>query len=68
MPVRASIISLSLVGQGSVTRHIRRTHRIRRAADAQLAVDVAAPALEPAPAHYRARVQETQGDGDGGDA
>jgi hypothetical protein len=62
-----SLSPLSLSGRGSVTRHIRRTRRFNLAADAQLAVDVAAPALDPAPAHSRARVQETQGDGDGGD-
>ncbi len=56
--------------RGSVTRHIRRTRRIRPAADAQLPVAVGAPALDPAPAHNRARVVRSQGDGDGrgGDA
>ncbi len=53
--------------RASVTRHIRRTRRIRRAADAQLPVAVAAPALDPAPASNRARVRASQGDGDGVD-
>jgi hypothetical protein len=52
----------------TVTRHIRRTRRIRRAADAQLPEEVRAPALDPAPANNRARVEISQGDGDGGDA
>ncbi len=51
----------------SVTRHIRRTGRIRSAIDAQLPEEVRAPALDPAPAHNRARVERSQGDGDGGD-
>ncbi len=54
-----------LQGRASVTRHIRRTRRIRPAADAQLPVVVGAPALDPAPALNRARVVITQGDGDG---
>jgi hypothetical protein len=51
------------------TRHFCRTRRDRilRPADAQLSVKVAAPALDPAPAHNRARVVPTQGDGDGRD-
>jgi hypothetical protein len=52
----------------SVTRHIRRTRRIRRAADAQLPVAIHAPALDRAPANNRARVSPSQGDGDGGKA
>jgi hypothetical protein len=53
-----------------VTRHIRRTRyfQVRRAADAQLPVPVGAPALDPTPAHNRARVEVSQGDGDGADA
>ncbi len=54
--------------RGSVTRHIHRTPRTYRAADAQLPVPVVAPALDPAPAHNRARVVPSQGDGNGGDA
>ena len=50
------------------TGHIRRAVLIRRAPDAQLAVAVPAPALDPAARHYRARVDTPQGDGDGGDA
>jgi hypothetical protein len=57
-----------VIGRASVTRHIRRTRRIRPAADAQLPVAVVAPALDPAPAHNRARVFLSQGDGDSGDA
>ena len=53
-------------GEASVTRHIRRTRRIRRAADAQLPIAVVAPALDPTPVHNRARVLISQGDGDGG--
>ncbi len=55
-------------GMTSVTRHIRRTRRIRRAAVAQLPEGVPAPALDTTPAHNRARVSISQGDGDGGDA
>ncbi len=40
----------------SVTRHIRWSRRIRRAADPQLPVAVGTPALDPAPAHNRTRV------------
>jgi hypothetical protein len=55
--------------EASVTRHIRRTRRIRPAADAQLPVVVPAPALDPAPAHNRACMVRSQGDGGGcGDA
>ncbi len=54
--------------RASVTRHIRRTRRIRPAADAQLPVPVVAPALDPAPALDRARVEPSQGDGNGGDS
>ncbi len=54
--------------RASVTRHIRRTRRFSPAADSQLPVVVGAPALDPAPAHNRARVVESQCDGDGGDA
>ncbi len=39
-----------------------------RAPDAQLALLVAAPALDPATGDYRARVIYPRGDGDGGDA
>ncbi len=54
-------------GRTSVTRHVHQARRIRPAADAQLPVEVGAPALDPAPAHNRARVVRSQGDGDGGD-
>ncbi len=54
--------------RASVTRHISRTRRIRPAADAQLPVAVAAPALDPASAHNCARVETSQGDGNGGEA
>jgi hypothetical protein len=57
-----------VLGRASVTRHIRRTGCIRRVADAQLPVFVFAPALDPAPAHNRAGVRVSQGDGDGGNA
>ncbi len=39
-----------------------------RVPDAQLAVVVFAPALDPVPRHDRARVTATQGDGNGGSA
>ena len=39
-----------------------------RVPDAQLAVFVFAPALDPVPRHDRARVRATQGDGSGGSA
>jgi hypothetical protein len=48
--------------------HVHRPKLIRRAPDAQLAVAVAAPALDGAPGHERARVLSSQDDGGGGDA
>ncbi len=42
--------------------------RIRPAADAQLPVVVVTPALDQAPAQYRARVGLSKSDGDGGNA
>ena len=47
------------------TCHIRRAVLIRGAPDAQLAVIVGAPALDPAPGSDRARVARLRGDGDG---
>ncbi len=48
--------------------HIYRTPRVRGAADAQLPVAVAAPALDPAPGRDDAGGFPTQGDGGGGSA
>ncbi len=55
-------------GVRSITRHIQRPHRVRRAADAQLPFGIPAPALDPAPARDDARVESTKSDGDSGDA
>ncbi len=59
---------LALTHGSRVTCHIRRAVLIRRAPDAQLAVAVRAPTLDPAPGHDRARVDVPRGDGNGGDA
>jgi hypothetical protein len=55
-------------GRASVTRHIHWARRIHRVVDAQLPVPVGAPALDPAPAHNRARVSMSQRDVKGRDA
>ncbi len=55
-------------GGASITRHIRRPRRIRRASDAQKPDRVPAPALDPALAHNRAGVIMSQGDVESGDA
>ncbi len=48
------------------TCHIHRAVLLRSTPDAQLTVDVVAPALDPSPGHDRTRVKITRGDGDGG--
>jgi hypothetical protein len=48
------------------TCHIRWADRVSPGPDAQLAVAVRAPALDPAPGSGRARVAPPHGDGDGG--
>jgi hypothetical protein len=58
---------LSPCGPPRDTCHIRRAVLIRSAPDAQLAVAVGAPALDPAPGSDRARVVLPRRDGDGGD-
>jgi hypothetical protein len=50
------------------TCHLRRAVPSHSAPDAQLAVAVGAPALDPAPGSDRARVAQPSGDGDGRDA
>ncbi len=48
--------------------HVHWPKLIRRVPDAQLAGCVAAPALDGAPGHERARMESSQADGGGGDA
>ena len=50
------------------TCHIRWAELIRSAPDAQLAVVVGAPALDPTPESDRAHVALPRGNGDGGQA